>query len=130
MPFFFTVKKTVTTVASDGNIRLFHGTLPEHVTSLVSGIDFEKCGGEFWVSPDPDSAWHFAGVAEQQRLFTSGPTGQALVSFDLPLSVAESFLGHEPDPWLMQYTHGWKFFSACAPDLNRSIQDIEIVFEQ
>jgi hypothetical protein len=130
MGFEISVTKTVTTTAPSGYVRFFHGTLKLHVGSFVQGIDFAKCNNEFWVSTEPQVAWDYASVAEQQLLFTSGFPGQALLAFNLPMEVLDSFRGMEPDPWLLQYMHGLRFVPACASELNRTATAVEITFEQ
>jgi len=120
----------VTTASPTGFLRLFHGTLGLHVSSICQRIDFMKSAGFFWMTPDVDRARYFADLAEQQLLFVGGPPGQAIFSCDVPITTLESFQGQEPDPWLVVYSQGYRFGQACSAELHQAMQNIEITYEQ
>jgi hypothetical protein len=126
----------VTTSASVGCQRFFHGTLRGSAGSIVAvGVDYDRIkelGGDgfFWATADVEIARYHASLAEQQLLFTGGPPGQALVAFDLPVTVVENFQSQQPEPWVWVYSHGYKFTPASYSTLNREMKSIEIAFEE
>lgn len=132
----YNVTFTTTTSVEPGYCRLFHGILKGSALSIVQfGIDFERIRkygeGFFWATEDPDAAWSFAELAEQQRMFTDcGPPGQALVGFDISLATMDDLQNREPDPLVWRYVQGYRFSPDCFPILNKQIKNVEITYQE
>jgi hypothetical protein len=128
----YTLTSTVTTAAvTSGYVRLLHGTLACNLTGFFqNGISGNTA---FWCLPnDVDAAWGWAVTAEQQLMFRDGPPNpsHAIVAFDAPLPLLESFKEKLPDPWMVTYTHGYKFMPVCFPLLNEAIINVEITISK